>query len=267
VDKAHPSAVEKAEQNPQKFIDDHIKVLKPGVAPAEQQESPSGPAQIDIPSLSNSFLQDIQKGTKGINKLTIKKRVAEILGVKPSELTKEKGYSHKPVEEAYEYAIVKYARGIIDNGGTDEQVFQALKKVYENQPNLATRTSASMENQAYSTPVHLAYLTQRFAGVNKDTWNYEPTAGTGMLVSAGNPAKTVANEIGEDRLAILNDHSTGHDLWVLIIDEIASLTDTPRLIVPNRNFHHKRSFCFYCHFSVRVSHYTVSELCCIRTKQ
>lgn len=178
--------------------------------PEAQGKADIGTAhKIKIPALATIFHEQLKSGgiKEGATKVDIKKFVADRLGVKASDLSKEKGYSHKPVEEAFEYAIVKRAREIVDEGGTEEQVYAKLKAVYDSQPNLATRTSTSMINQAYSTPVHLAYLAQRFAGVTKSTWNYEPTAGTGMLLTAGEPATTIANELNPDRLEVLKDQN------------------------------------------------------------
>jgi predicted RNA methylase len=159
----------------------------------------------DIPKLSKLFLDAIVAGKMPKNKIAVRKMVADALGIKPKELTENPQYSHKQVEEAFEYAVVQRARDIIAEGQSREDTFAQLEALYNDMPNLATRSSTSMQNQAYSTPVHLAYLMQEFAKITGKSWVYEPTAGTGMLLTAADPSQTWGNEINETRLEILKD--------------------------------------------------------------
>lgn len=188
-------------------------------SPEEQPETPKvdigEPDNIKIIPLSEYFLDVIRKGdTKRLNKIALQQMVADLLpsridpsrrGMSRIQMVEWPGFTHKPIEEAFEYAIVKRAREIIRQGKNTEDIYAQLKQLYETQPNLGTRTSVSVENQAYSTPVHLAFLAQEFAGVNKDSWVYEPTAGTGMLLTKAEPAQAWANEIDETRLEMLID--------------------------------------------------------------
>jgi hypothetical protein len=57
-----------------------------------------------------------------------------------------------------ELAIVRRARDIVSAGMDDRTTFNKLVQLYESQPNLNIRTSASVENQAYSTPAPLAWV-------------------------------------------------------------------------------------------------------------
>lgn len=167
------------------------------------------PGNFNIPNLARYFLDVVVKTGEKLNKVGVQTKVAEKLGITKSELVKNIKYSHKPVEEAFEYAVVMRGREIIEKGRKDgrsvEEIYDELKGLYESQPLMGTRTSTSMKNQAYSTPIHLAYLTQVFAGVNSKTSVYEPSAGTGMLLTAASPGNTTANEIDKNRVDILID--------------------------------------------------------------
>src|SRR5574343_929402 len=108
----------------------------------------------------------------------------------------------KAIEEATELAIVRAAANVVfaQDEGTDPKVtFDKLLDLYRSQPNLATRTSTSMLQQAYSTPAPIASLVSRLAHVPRAAVVYEQTAGNGMLLMEANPESTIANELNEGR--------------------------------------------------------------------
>jgi hypothetical protein len=109
----------------------------------------------------------------------------------------------KHVDEAVEQGVVRAARQIIAENQQPYTAFDDLVDLYNRQPNLSTRTSTSMQQQAYSTPAPLAYLASGLAGINTKTTVLEPTAGNGMLLIAANPKNVTANELNPDRLAAL----------------------------------------------------------------
>lgn len=117
------------------------------------------------------------------------------------KFSKDLGHTTDPkqVEEALELGVVKTARTIVANGGTPQEIYKALVNLYGLQPKLGTRTSTSMREQAYSTPMPLAYLASKLAGITKETTVFEPTAGNGALLIDANPYKTIANEINPTR--------------------------------------------------------------------
>lgn len=128
------------------------------------------------------------------------------------KMAKEAGYSvdAKQVEEALEFAVVQVAKGYADNTKhgvpyrKPSVIFQNLVDLYQRQPKLGTRTSTSMRDQAFSTPVPLAYLASRLAGIKRADVVFEPTAGNGALLIEARPEQTViANEINPDRAANL----------------------------------------------------------------
>lgn len=184
---------------------------KPKEAP--RKEVPASdigtPGKINVIGLAKALFPMVSSIGPIRNKVTLQGHVAKLFGITRTELLNTPGFLHKPIEEAYEYAIVLRARKIISDmkNKPRREVYGALKDLYQTQPNLATRTGTSIEAQAYSTPVHLAYLAQEFAGVDDSTWNYEPTGGTGMLVTKAEPAQTKVNELNDTRLEILKDQN------------------------------------------------------------
>ena len=113
----------------------------------------------------------------------------------------------KMADEAIELGVVMRARDIVDegrrDGSSEKAIYDQLVRLYEMQPNLSVRTSTSMRDQAYSTPVPLAYIASRLAGITPQTTVYEPTAGNGALLIEAAPMKTVANEKNPDRFRAL----------------------------------------------------------------
>jgi hypothetical protein len=116
------------------------------------------------------------------------------------KMAKEAGGSDdaKVVEEKMELAVVSAAKTLIE-GKDENEAFDALVDLYKRQPNLNMRTSTSVRDQAYSTPVPLAYVAQKLAGITKTDFVYEPTAGNGALLFTADPEKVVANEINKSR--------------------------------------------------------------------
>jgi GGDEF domain-containing protein len=126
-----------------------------------------------------------------------RKAYEEVTGRKAS------GVEQKAADELAEQAVVHRARDIVAQGDDPTNTYDALVKLYDKQPNLSTRTSTSVENQAYSTPAPLAYLSSELAGITRQTTVLEPTAGNGMLLIAADPKRTVVNELNDDRVASL----------------------------------------------------------------
>ncbi len=136
----------------------------------------------------------------------------KITGVKPD------GILNKHVEELIELAVVLFARDRIAlarkdfNGKTpreiEQKLFDIFTQVYqERMPNLNTRTSTSVEQQAYSTPLPLAYVASRRAGIEGVENVLEPTAGNGMLLIEADPSAVFANELNPDRAKALQIQS------------------------------------------------------------
>jgi hypothetical protein len=110
----------------------------------------------------------------------------------------------KIVDEAMEASVVRAARQLVGRSTTTHKAYDALVNLLEQQPRLSVRSSTSVLQQAYSTPVPIAYLASVLANINAETWVYEPTAGNGALLIGANPDKVIANELNGDRLTELS---------------------------------------------------------------
>jgi hypothetical protein len=121
---------------------------------------------------------------------------------------KAEGWHQKRADELTEVAIVEAATEIVSGAVTTDRAsyakaFDALVAMYGTQPILGTRTSTSVEQQAYSTPAPLAYLASRLAAIGARDRVYEPTAGTGMLLMEAPVERAVVNELNPERAALL----------------------------------------------------------------
>ncbi len=126
---------------------------------------------------------------------------------KKDEAPKKRVPLDKAAEEDVEAHSVKLARALIrgarKDGALDTEVFDTLLAGYKNQPRLAARTSTSRELQAYSTPLPLAWVASRLAGIGPGVTVYEPTAGNGALLIDADADLTHANELDPKRAAAL----------------------------------------------------------------
>lgn len=131
--------------------------------------------------------------------------------VEARKFAKDNGFvlDDKQVDEAVELGVVKHARSLVDDakarGLSHAETFDALKNLYDRQPRLGVRTSSSMREQAYSTPVPLAYIASRLARVTPEKTVLEPTAGNGALLIEANPRRSIVNEINPERAKNLED--------------------------------------------------------------
>jgi hypothetical protein len=85
----------------------------------------------------------------------------------------------------------------------DIAIYRALADLNQRMPNLGTRTSSSITMQAYSTPLPIAFLASRIAGINEKTTVYEPSAGNGALLIEARHDMAMANELDTERAARL----------------------------------------------------------------
>lgn len=107
----------------------------------------------------------------------------------------------KDVDEAIEQGIVRTARRIVEEGGTDEEIFDKMVDLYERHPRLMVRTSTSATDQAFSTPAPLAWIANVTANVRAGDTTLDSSAGNGMLLIG--PGSHIANELEKRRVASL----------------------------------------------------------------
>lgn len=109
----------------------------------------------------------------------------------------------KLVDESVEAGIIRAARQIVETSATTYEAYDRLVNLHSRQPVLNVRSSTSVLQQAYSTPIPIAFLASVLAKIDAGATVYEPTAGHGALLIAANPANATVNEINLDRAADL----------------------------------------------------------------
>lgn len=154
-------------------------------------------------SLSDHFAKKLEEGHNYKTIIEARKEAGEIVGKQITAGSEDV----KTVDEAVETGVTKAARRIIEkeraSGKNEKEIFDAVHDLYKRQPNLISRTSTSISQQAYSTPAPIAFLASHLAGINKNTSVYEPTAGNGMLLIDASTQKAHANELNPGRAANL----------------------------------------------------------------
>jgi hypothetical protein len=153
--------------------------------------------------LNNGDFRDITQARKMISEMTGQE-------IKPG--TRES----KMADEAIEAGVVMAARSIVDAGRKDEltaaEIYDKLVDLYDRQPNLSSRSSTSVSEQAYSTPAPLAFIASELAGIDNSTVVYEPTAGNGMLLIGASEDNIIANELNADRFEMLSRILEGSEI-------------------------------------------------------
>ena len=109
----------------------------------------------------------------------------------------------KQVDEAVEGAVVRAAQGILQASATPLDAYDRLVELHNRQPALNVRSSTSVLQQAYSTPIPIAFLASTLAGITPDTTVYEPSAGHGALLVGTAPTQVNVNELNPNRAADL----------------------------------------------------------------
>ena len=185
----------------EKFGLDIAKRMQPYVVRFIQDEvqGQAGPVS-DRKKLAEAFDGDFQNGVKFSNINAARSRASEILGRPVEPGTPDA----KLVDEAVELAGVMYARRVVRQDRPINEIYQELI-TFQNDamPRLAVRDTTSIVNQAYSTPLPIAYVASQLAGINDNTTVLEPTAGNGALLMAADPNKAIVNEIEAGRVNAL----------------------------------------------------------------
>ena len=165
----------------------HADTIKP---PASDYGTVESPNRVE---LGKYFAGRFAEGASYVRITDARKEAAELIGGTPKDGTS----AIKDIDEAVEIGVVRHARDIAQSGLSDSEIYDQLVDLYTRQPNLGTRTSTSMAEQAYSTPAPLAYVVNKRAGVTTDDTVYDSSAGNGMLLIVG--GTRYANELNPDR--------------------------------------------------------------------
>jgi hypothetical protein len=146
------------------------------------------------------------KAGKGFKNIT---EARKVIGEATGQEIKPGTTEAKQMDEVIEVVAVRVAREIVAEGKSPQETFDALVDLQDRMPNLSVRTSTSMRNQAYSTPLPLAYVASLRAGITGKTSVFEPSAGNGALLIGANPKKVIANEIDPSRVLNLQYQGFG----------------------------------------------------------
>jgi hypothetical protein len=114
-----------------------------------------------IRTFSDSLLQGHHYST--ITQARVQAETVLGIAVRPGDS------SVKVVDESMEAAVVRVAGAIVQGSENNYQAYDRLVKLLEQQPNLGVRTSTSIMQQAYSTPIPIAYLAASLAGITPET--------------------------------------------------------------------------------------------------
>ncbi|MEM7063408.1 MAG: strawberry notch C-terminal domain-containing protein [Cyanobacteria bacterium P01_B01_bin.77] len=147
------------------------------------------------PPLVNAFTHHFLTGGRFAKITAARNHAADILAKKVSPGT----ILAKQVDEAIEASLVRAARNLIQGSPTTHEAYDRLVDLHDRQPALNVRSSTSVLQQAYSTPVPIAYLASTLARITPETTVYEPTAGHGALLLATDPVRATVNELNPER--------------------------------------------------------------------
>lgn len=120
----------------------------------------------------------------------------------------------KQIDEAIEGGLIRASKRLLDEAVSPQEAYSQLVTLYQQQPNLNVRSSTSVAQQAYSTPVPVGYLAATLARLDGQSSVYEPTAGHGSLLLLADSAKATVNELNPERAADLRSQGyivTEHD--------------------------------------------------------
>ncbi|MFG6104868.1 strawberry notch family protein [Leptothoe sp. EHU-05/26/07-4] len=171
------------------------------------------------PTLVNAFTHHFLTGGGFATINAARNHAADILAKKVSPGTA----LAKQVDEAIEASLVRAARNLVQASLTTHEAYDRLVNLHDRQPALNVRSSTSVLQQAYSTPVPIAYLASTLAGITLETTVYEPTAGHGALLLATDPARATVNELNPERAEDLRSQGyqvTQHNAVVYQPDQL-----------------------------------------------
>ena len=232
-----PEVTVKPEISTNEPISEPTLQVEPTAAPEEPATSTpeptlplEEPADVsrETPNLVDEFTRRFQAGERFPSIADARKVAGTITGEKIEPGTPRA----KAIDEAVEEAVVRTARDIVQKGETPDQTYDDLVDLYNRQPRFGTRTSTSVQQQAYSTPVPIAYVASQLGGINSETTVYEPTAGHGALLLEADTGNVSANELNDSRA----DSLERQDYTVTREDATTRTSRTVDVVIANPPF-------------------------------
>lgn len=197
-----------AAQNMKPYVVRFIEETAGKVGEEPKQQPAAGKVDLSTPEGKFKVAQEIADFLIGDGSfktiIEARKKISDMIG-RPIESATELA---KQADEAIETGVVLAGREIVaagrKQGRSPQVIYDRLVGLYNRQPNLSVRSSTSVRDQAYSTPVPLAYLASELAGITYNSKVLEPTAGNGMLLVGAKLENSVANELNPKRAAMLD---------------------------------------------------------------
>lgn len=135
----------------------------------------------------------------------------------------------KQTQEDFEAAAVRYVSQVITDmkaqGSDTKAIYDYIINLYLNQPTLDVQSVLSKTNNAYSTPLPIAFLAGALSRINSTTTVLDPTGGNGMLVVAANPQNVTTIEIDPHRASNMELMQIGNVIEGDALNEIGNLRD------------------------------------------
>ena len=189
-------------EDPAGTVDEYLPDVKTPDAPAAGEygtlEKP------DRVALGKHFQSQFESGKKYSGIVEARKEAAVLITGDQGSTIQAGTPAAKALDEAVEQGVVRAAREFAKSGAPLE-VYDRMIELYDQQPRLAVKTGTSMRNQAYSTPVPLAWFANIVADVNRDMNAYDSSAGNGVMLLGVDTENAFANEIDANRAEALRE--------------------------------------------------------------
>ena len=135
----------------------------------------------------------------------------------------------KQTQEDFEAAAVRYVSQVITDmraqGSDTKAIYDYIVNLYQNQPTLDVQSVLSKTNNAYSTPLPIAFMAGALARIKSTTTVFDPTGGNGMLVVAANPQNVTTIELDPHRANNMELMQIGNVIAGNALEEIKNIRD------------------------------------------
>lgn len=199
-------------------IDDKIEEVNKQLATTSTEKADEGLKQISVEGLFRDlyskgeakFSENVieENETQPNQKEEFVNKVESLLNNESLTIVKLRGIAKElgldlidtEIQELVEYAIIRKAKSIVQEGGDTRSIYDKIVELYNNQPTISMRSSNRVEKQQYSTPIPISFLADQFINEINPNSVLEPSAGNGMMVFAIDSQKVHVNDIDNARL-------------------------------------------------------------------